>query len=90
MNTLLKTLKQKTTDVASGAMLGGAGKATSKLASGAAVGGLGKLVNKLSGRTTVDNSANPVSAYSMTKRKQANTLPGPAQDKLSNSLLNKK
>lgn len=40
---------------------------------------LGKVKDFFTGTRRVDNRANPGSAYSMMKRKQANTVPGPKQ-----------
>lgn len=42
--------------------------------------GLRKVVDYLTGTRRVNNAADPTSAYSMAKRKQANTLP-PAKQK---------
>lgn len=40
---------------------------------------LGKVKDFLTGTSRVDNAKNPGSAYSMMKRKQANTLPANKQ-----------
>lgn len=37
------------------------------------------FADKITGTSRIDNAANPSSAYSMLKRKQANTLPRNAQ-----------